>query len=170
MRVNRSNINQASHLQGKWIGYILVVTLSNCTQIRRCLWYVVFMYRNTMFVVNDGLIKWKFEFTGPLRGEFTGHRRIPLIKGQWCGALIFSSICAWINSWVNNREAGDLRHHRAHYDVIVMQHSFSADGGAMSQVTSPMSHWLPRQPPTVYTMIVTQCFCTLLIISYFWQK
>ena len=32
----------------------------------------------------------------------------------------FSLICAWINSWVNNREVGDLRRHRAHYDVIVM--------------------------------------------------
>ena len=29
-------------------------------------------------------------------------------KGQWRIALIFSLICAWINSWVNNREAGDL--------------------------------------------------------------
>ena len=29
-------------------------------------------------------------------------------------------ICAWINSWVNNDEAGDLRLHRAHYDVTVM--------------------------------------------------
>ena len=26
----------------------------------------------------------------------------------------------WINGWVNNRKAGDLRRHRAHYDVIVM--------------------------------------------------
>ena len=26
----------------------------------------------------------------------------------------------WINGWVNNREAGDLRRHRAHFDVIVM--------------------------------------------------
>ena len=26
-------------------------------------------------------------------------------------------ICAWINGWVNNREAGDLRRHRAHYDA-----------------------------------------------------
>ena len=41
-------------------------------------------------------------------------------KGQWLGAFMFSLICAWINSWVNNREAGDLRRHRAHYDVIVM--------------------------------------------------
>ena len=32
-----------------------------------------------------------------------------------------SLICAWINSWVNNRYAGDLRRHRANYDVIVMR-------------------------------------------------
>ena len=28
--------------------------------------------------------------------------------------------CAWINGWVNNGEAGDLRRHRAHYDVTVI--------------------------------------------------
>ena len=41
-------------------------------------------------------------------------------KGHWRGALMFTLICARINGWVNNREAGDLRRHRAHYDVIVM--------------------------------------------------
>ena len=41
-------------------------------------------------------------------------------KGQWRGALMSSLICAWMNGWVNNREAGDLRRHRAHYDVTVM--------------------------------------------------
>ena len=41
-------------------------------------------------------------------------------KGQWRGALMFSSICAWTNSWTNNREAGDLRRHRSHCDAIVM--------------------------------------------------
>ena len=41
-------------------------------------------------------------------------------NGQWRGALIFSLICAWINGWGNPRETGDLRRHRAHYDVIVM--------------------------------------------------
>ena len=41
-------------------------------------------------------------------------------KGQWRGGLMFSSISAWTNGWVNNRDAGDLRRHRAHYDVIVM--------------------------------------------------
>ena len=42
-------------------------------------------------------------------------------KGPWRGALMFSLICAWRNSWVNNFEAGDLRHHHAHYDVGVMR-------------------------------------------------
>ena len=41
-------------------------------------------------------------------------------KGQWRGALMFSLINVWINGWVNNGEAGDLRRHRAHYDVTVM--------------------------------------------------
>ena len=42
-------------------------------------------------------------------------------KGQWRGALMFSLICAWIDAWVNNREAGDLRAHRAHYDITVIK-------------------------------------------------
>ena len=42
-------------------------------------------------------------------------------KGQWRGALIFHLICAWINGWQKNREAGDLRRHRAHYDVTIIQ-------------------------------------------------
>ena len=58
--------------------------------------------------------------TSHLCGEFTGHRWIPHTKGQWREALIFSLICAWINSWVNNGEASDLRRHGAYYDVIVM--------------------------------------------------
>ena len=33
---------------------------------------------------------------------------------------MFSLICVWINGWINNREAGDLRRYRAHSDVIVM--------------------------------------------------
>ena len=37
-------------------------------------------------------------------------------KSQWRGALMFSLICVWIN----NREAGDLRRYRAHYDVTVI--------------------------------------------------
>ena len=36
---------------------------------------------------------------------------------------MFSLIYAWINDWVNNREAGDLRRQHGHYDVIVMKWS-----------------------------------------------
>ena len=70
---------------------------------------------------HDDIIKWK-HFLGnwPL---VRGIHWSPVNfhhKGQWCVALMFSLICAWINGWVNNREAGDLEHHRADYDVIVL--------------------------------------------------
>ena len=38
------------------------------------------------------------------------------------GALMLSLICAWTNGWANNRDAGNLRQHPAHYDVTVMEH------------------------------------------------
>ena len=41
-------------------------------------------------------------------------------KGQWRGALVFSFICTWTDAWANNRNAGDLKRHRAHYNVTVM--------------------------------------------------
>ena len=41
-------------------------------------------------------------------------------KGQWCGALMFSLISAWINGWINNHKSGDLKRNHAHYDIIVM--------------------------------------------------
>ena len=41
-------------------------------------------------------------------------------KDQWRGALMFYLICAWTNSWANNQDAGDLRRHGVHNDVIVM--------------------------------------------------
>ena len=49
----------------------------------------------------------------PITGEFPSQR--PVMR-----SFEFSFICAWINGWANNREAGDLRRHRALYDVTVM--------------------------------------------------
>ena len=46
-------------------------------------------------------------------------------KGQWRGVSIFSLIYAWTNGWVNNRDSGDMRRHRAHYVVNVMHWSDS---------------------------------------------
>ena len=71
---------------------------------------------------HDDVIKWKhFPRYWPfVRGIHRSPVNSPH-KGQWRGALMFSLICVWINGWVNNREAGDLRCYRAHYDVTVMQ-------------------------------------------------
>ena len=41
-------------------------------------------------------------------------------KDKRRGALMFYMTCAWINAWINSREAGGLIRHRAHYDAIVM--------------------------------------------------
>ena len=70
---------------------------------------------------HDDVIKWKhFPRYWPfVRGIHRLTVNSPH-KGQWRGALMFSLICTRINTWVNNHEADDLRRHRAHYDVIVM--------------------------------------------------
>ena len=57
----------------------------------------------------DDVIKWKHF---PRHWPFV--RGIPWSpvnsphKGQWRGALMFSLICACLNSWVSNRKAGDF--------------------------------------------------------------
>ena len=61
-----------------------------------------------------------FHVTGPLCGEFYRSPVNSPHKGQWRGALMFLWSAPWINGWVNNRKACDLRRYRAHYDVIVM--------------------------------------------------
>ena len=57
---------------------------------------------------HDNVIKWKhFSRYWPfVRGIHRSPGNSPH-KDQWRGALMFSLICAWINGWVNNREAGD---------------------------------------------------------------
>ena len=64
-----------------------------------------------------------FRITGPLCGAFTGHRWIPFTKASDAEIWCFLWSAPWINDWVSNREAGDLRRHRAHYDVMLMCYS-----------------------------------------------
>ena len=47
----------------------------------------------------------------PVTGEFPAQR--PVTRS-------FDDFFA-LNGWINNREAGDLRRHRAHYDATVMR-------------------------------------------------
>ena len=75
-------------------------------------------YTNTWRL--DDAIKWKhFPRHWPfVQGTHPSSVNSPH-KGQWCGALMFSLICVWTNGCTNNRNAGNLRQHRAHYDVTV---------------------------------------------------
>ena len=70
---------------------------------------------------HDDVIKWKpfLRYWPFVRGIHRSPMNSPH-KGQWRGALMFSLSCVWINGWVNNRKAGDLRRYRAHYDIMVM--------------------------------------------------
>ena len=96
----------------KWIPATLVIGGGFHTQARinrmQC-YDMMTSWNGNIFRVNDHLCE---EFTGPPVNS--PH------KGHWRGALMFSLICTRINGWVNNREAGDMRRHRAHYDVTVM--------------------------------------------------
>ena len=93
----------------------------------KCL-YVDPRFKVTLFspsapkIVHDDVIKWKHfpRYWPYVRGIHRSRVNSPQ-KGQWRGALMSSLICVWINGWVNNREAGDLRRYRAHYDVTVMR-------------------------------------------------
>ena len=72
---------------------------------------------------HDDVSKWKHF---PRYWPFVrGIQRSPVNsphKDQWRVAFFF---CVWIKGWVNNREAGDLRRYRAHYEVtVVYRHPF----------------------------------------------
>ena len=65
-------------------------------------------------------------------------------KGQWRGALMFSLICTWINGWINEREAIDLRRVRTHYDVTVMWASIYVTNLVINstQLNSKYFYWI----------------------------
>ena len=80
---------------------------------------------NYLFIILHWLTWWRHRMkTFPaLLAIYAGNSPVPgnsRHEGQWRGALMFSLICVWINGWVNNGKAGDLRRYRAHYDVTVM--------------------------------------------------
>ena len=107
--------------------------IPNCSHCRDDGLKLVFLYKKCWILSHvslkvvwwcpfyDDVIKWKhyprnWPFMWWIHRSPVNSRH----KGQWRGALVFSLICAWINGWVNYRETGDFRRHRAHYDVTVM--------------------------------------------------
>ena len=98
---------------------------------------------------------------GHLCWEFTGRRCFPTQRPVTRNFDV-SLICAWINVWVKNREAGDLRRHRAHYQA-----------GAIFSITSILRqavcwhHINPTAPSwTVYANLLQRDF--LPIKSNWW--
>ena len=83
-------------------------------------WYSSFVITSVLCYImttSNGNI---FLVTGPLCRKFTGHLWIPRTKVSGVGLWYFLWSAPWINGWVNNHEAGDLKRYHAHYDVIVM--------------------------------------------------
>ena len=129
-------ISDIKAVNGHWYQMALISASNTCslipmTHVSRfnyfncwplCL-YVLYLNNITHLrnMTHDDVIKWKhfWRYWPFLRGIHRSPVNSPH-KGQWRGVLMFSFICAWINCWVNNREAGAVRRQRAHYDVIVM--------------------------------------------------
>ena len=99
-----------------WIHSLTCTVYKICTRFCCALFGLVCLFVWGYFLSHDDVIKWKhfLRYWPFVRGihhsPVNSHH-----KGQRSGALMFSLICAWINGWVNNREAGDLISYRAHY-------------------------------------------------------
>ena len=77
-----------------------------------------------------------FCVTDPLCGESTGHHAKANDTELWC--------FLWSAPWVKNHEAGDWRHHRSHYDVIVMKtsHIFILLSHTIRMVNTIQHQWI----------------------------
>ena len=86
-----------------------------------------------------------FRVTGHLCGNYRSPVNSPH-KGQWPVALMFSLICVWINGWVNNHKAGDLRRYVAHYDVTAMMAKLLCTTylkiGYVDEIYDPVFKWV----------------------------
>ena len=115
---------------------------------------------------HDDVIKWKkFPRYWPfVRGIHRSPVNSPH-KGQWRGALMFTLSCARINGWVNNREAGDLRRYRTHYDVIVM---FRVTGLCVGNSPGPVNS--PHKGPVTREMFPFDDVIMTIITSPKWRE
>ena len=116
--------SEATWHHRSWLA--LVQVMAYCLRapshyLNQCLLINDVEWHSPVWKLHDDVIKWKhFPFYWPFVQGIHQWTVSSPYKGQWRRALIFSLICAWINGWVNNSEAVDLRHHRLHYDITVM--------------------------------------------------
>ena len=79
---------------------------------------------------------------------------------------MFTLICARINGWVNNHEAGDLRRYRAHYDVIVMYGEIRLVAAARLVQNQQSSCWT-KVAGIVSFHINNDLYIEVIIYAYF---
>ena len=96
---------------------------------------------------HDDVMKWKhfLRHWSFVRGIHRSPVNSPH-NGQWRGALIFSFIYAQTNGWANLWDTGDLRRHRAHYDITVMlieisQTTYKCKRHAITWTNDDPVHW-----------------------------
>ena len=131
----------------------------DCTALRQhCI--VIANVCSYIYLRHDDVIKWKhFPRYWPfVRGILRSPVNSPH-KGQWNGALMFSFNFAWINGWVNNREAGDLRRHRAHYDVTLSFVGFVGFGLGSNMWSSIFKLKAFQFSKNIPSLVVLECCC-----------
>ena len=127
MTLKEQNVNISIKPQSEWSHIICIpFTCQNAINFNDWgTWYPhkrLLIWWKSMVWYHGDVIKWKHfpHHWTFVRGIHRSSVNSPH-KGQWRGALMYSLIGAWINDWVNNGGAGDLRRHRAHCDVTVIQ-------------------------------------------------
>ena len=130
----------------------------------QCIQWLLPVLKN---IGHEGVIQWKHfpRFWPVVRGihRSPGNSQH---KGQWRRALMFSLICVWINGWVNNSEAGDLRCRRAHYDVTVMGGGKIISSICASYEWKPSKTWQSQNPWKILAWAYYVCSVNKLISIY----
>ena len=155
-RGNLSQCRWSSPKEYGWILHIIPLGINDIAIAKLC--------------AHDDVIKWKhFPRYWPfVRGIHRSPVNSPH-KGQWRGALMFSLTCAWINAWVNNHEAGDLRRHRAHYDVTVMIFYGTVRSYPKTKLsTRSIRHLNDIGPAYMRFRYFSQC--SMMICTFSWTK
>ena len=123
-----------NHMGSSWYHLVCQLTFHNCTCQRwwrlmtgRVAYYLPYIVCKLGMIAHiHSLIdkKWghhQMETFSALLALVRGiHRWIIFTKASDAELWWVFFICAWIDSFVNNRKAGDLRRHRVQYDVTVM--------------------------------------------------
>ena len=102
-RQARNYMDEKLENWGKWVVGI------------KCFFLRISVIFSKVFTHDDVITSKKaFHITGPLWGESVDHRWILLIKGRWCGPVMFPWMLARLSCGTNGRVAVDLRRRDDH--------------------------------------------------------